>query len=74
MEIEGPEKMDKITNTSREKLVETSFASLQVKLPRNSTQKLPKSLYSIPPDYIISFSLKTGALGILLKNVASIVL
>jgi hypothetical protein len=73
MEIEGPEKMDKIT-IPPEKLVETSVASLQVKLLRNNTQKIPKSLYSIPPDYIISFSLKTGALGILLKNVASIVL
>ncbi len=73
MEIEGPEKMNKIT-IPPEKLVETSVASLLVKLPRNSTQKIPKLLYSIPPDYIISFSLKTGALGILLKNVASIAL
>jgi hypothetical protein len=42
MEIEGPEKMDKIT-IPPEKLVETSVASLQVKLPRNSTQKIPRA-------------------------------
>ncbi len=65
-----PLKMDK---TSR-KVCRNRYWVSTGKVPCISTQNIPKLLYRIPPDYIIFFSLKSGALGILLKNVASIVL
>jgi hypothetical protein len=60
-----PFKMD---NTSR-KACRNRHCVSTGKVPCISTQKIPKLLYRIPPDYII-FSLKSGALEILLKTVA----
>lgn len=72
MEREGPEKMNKTTSR---KACRTGFGSLCIKLRHiMSPQKIPKSLYRIPPDCIIFFLFETGALGDLLKNMASIVL